>query len=1026
MRTKFSGILTLLLAFVVQFTFAQEKTISGTVSDDKGLPLPGVNVIVKNTADGTQTDFDGNYTINANRGAVLSFSYVGFESQDIVVGDNESINVQLATSAAELEEVIIQAYGTTTRATSNISVSVVSSDDIANRPNANAIQTLSGQVAGLNITAATGQPGAPPTVRIRGVGTIGGNVDPLYIIDGVPTDANAFRSLNPNNIASVSVLKDAGATAIYGNRGANGVIIITTNKGSFNEGLKVGYTGILSFANLQGNDYDLMDSQEQLTLERNLGSGLGASLSDAEIAAAATTDWADVFFDTGITQNHNLTLSSGSENVRQFTSLGYFEQEGILQDSDLTRFNIQSNVDGKSSNDKFNYGLNLAVNFSKSNEPNNIGGGGINRNYILGAYQSVPYLSPADYTNGAALLSPLSFTNTPLFLIDRLETFTRTEDEIQLLGSLNASYEIIPGLIAKVELTSELRDEKRITSEGPESFNALLFAQGKDPSGTVTQTSNRQFSFNQVTSLSYNKVFGKNTLDIGLFTEYFKAHFETFGFTQEGLNPLTFVPGDGGAFIGDNPENDFYVDTVRANLLDAGLFSYFSRVDYDYDTRFGLTGTVRRDASFRFADSNRWGTFYSVSGRWNIGNEDFMANSGFDALKLRASYGTTGNQYIRNDINTPGVYFDNPNLALDLFATGTGYGAANAIFQSEIGESTLQWETTTQTNVGLDFEVFNRRLRGSVDWYKKVTTDLFLNNPLSGISTIFDGTSPNANRFQTDLSGNLGELENTGVDFSLDFDIFRSSDPEGFNFNVNFVGNYNKQEIIDLANDEGEIISGISTSFREGGKLNEYYTYRYAGVNPDNGNLLFLTADGEVTENPDVDNDRVFLDKNIFPDFEGGFGFKMDYKGFFVTTQFRYTIGVDRFDFDLQGFQDPTAVGQFRTSRDLLNAWTPTNTNTDIPSLTATNLAIGVNSDRYLTSADFVRLRFAQIGYSFPEKFLAGTGFNSVRIFANGENLFTITDWRGFDAEVVNINGLTQSNLYPTPRIISVGFEFGF
>ncbi len=1030
MRTKFSGILTLFLAFVVQLTFAQEKTVSGTVTDDKGLPLPGVNVLIKNTSQGTQTDFDGNYTINANRGAVITFSYVGFETVEKIVGDGNTVNAQLIPAAAELEEVIIQAYGTTTRATSNISVSVVSSDDIVNRPNANAIQTLSGQVAGLNITAATGQPGAPPTVRIRGVGSINGDVDPLYVIDGIPTDANAFRSLNPNNIASVSVLKDAGGTAIYGNRGANGVIIITTNKGSFNSALKMNYTGIVQFSNLQENDYDLMSSQEQLTIERDLNRGRGAGLSDAEIAQAGTTDWFDYFFRTGVTQSHNLSLSSGSENVRQFSSIAYFDQEGILDNSDLKRFNIQSNIDGKSENDRFNYGLNLGVNFSRSNEPNGIGGTGINRNFVLGAYQSVPYISPNDYIDGAALLSPLSFANTPLFLIDLQETFSRVEDEIQILGSFNASYEIVDGLTAKVDLTAELRDEKRVTVEGPTSFNALLFAQGKDPSGTITQNSNRQFSFNQVTSLNYNKTFGKNTFDIGVFTEYFKAHYENFGFTQEGLTPSTFSPRDGAGFIPDNPDNDFYVDTVFADALNAGLFSYFSRVDYDYDTRFGFTGTIRRDASYRFSDTNRWGTFYSVSGRWNIGNEDFMANSGFDALKLRASYGTTGNQRISSNLLIPGIYFDAADLPRDLYGTGGGYGALNSTFQTQIGNPTLEWETTTQLNVGLDFEVFQRKLRGSVDYYRKTTSDLFLGTPISALTAVFDPNetlnSVNEQRFITDLNTNTGEFRNSGVDLSLSYDVLRSSDPEGFNFTLDFVGNYNKQEIIDLPTEDGQILQGISTSLREGGLLGEYFTYRYAGVNQDNGNLLFFTADGELTETPDVDNDRVFLDKNIYPDFEGGFGFKVSYKGFFATTQFRYVIGVDRFDFDLQGFQDPTAIGQFRSSVDLLNAWTPDNTNTDIPSLTASNLALGVNSDRYLTSSDFVRLRFAQIGYQFPEKYLQGTGFSNVRIFANGENLFTITDWRGFDAEVFNVNGQLQSNLYPTPRIISIGFELGF
>jgi len=604
---------------------------------------------------------------------------------------------------------------------------------------------------------------------------------------------------------------------------------------------------------------------------------------------------------------------------------------------------------------------------SKSNEPTSIGGTGINRNSILGAYQGLPYISPDDYVDGESLLSPISFANTPLFLLDLLETFYRREDEKQLLGSLNVSYEVLKGLTAKAVLSTEYRDEELIQIEAPDSFNALLFAEGKDPSGTQTIRSTSQFTYNQVLSLNYNKTFDKHTFDMGVFTEYFKAHYRRYGFAAEGQNPLTFAPGDDAGFIDDNSDDDAYVDDVFANTLETGLFSYFTRLDYDYDTRFGFTGTLRRDASSRFSDSNRWGTFYSVSGRWNIGNESFMDNSGFDALKIRASYGSTGNQYIANDLTLPGVFFDAANFSRDLQTTGAVYNGSDGIYQSIIGNSDLQWEVTKQLNIGLDFEVFSKRLRGSVDWYLKDTEKLFLDNPISALSSVFDRDSGNNNRFVQSLSSNVGELRNQGVDLSLAFDVFRSYEPEGFNLTFNVTGNYNKQEITDLANDSGEIIGGLTTSLREGGTLGEIYTYRYAGVNQENGNLLFLTADGEVTEDPDVDNDRVFLDKNIYPDFEGGFGFNIDYKGFFVSTQFRYALGVDRFDFDLQGFQDPTSLGQFRSSEDLLNAWTVDNTNTDIPSLTASNLSLGNSSDRYLTSADFLRLRFAQIGYSIQQ-----------------------------------------------------------
>jgi len=1004
MKSKLTWVLTPLLVLCMSFSFAQEKSISGVVTDQNGMPLPGVAVLVVGTTDGTQTDFDGNYTITARVGQVLRYSYLGQKTVTRTIGAPSVINVQMEDDAEALQEVVVQGYRNSTKEKSSIASVTINAETIENRPNASFVQTLSGQVAGLNITTSTGQPGAASNVNLRGVTSINGNTQPLYIIDGVPVDENNFRSLNPQDIASVSVLKDAGATAIYGNRGANGVIVIKTRQGNFNQGLQINYTGIMSFSTLQDNDYNLMDSQQQLTLEKERGAGRGATLTDQEIAVAPTFDWADFFFDTGLTQNHTLTLQSGSENFTQFTSLGYFDQEGILEDSKLKRFSIRNNTTGKSDNEKFNYSTNLTINYSESGEPNSIGSGAINRNYILGAYQSVPYITPDDYVDGAALLSPLLFSNTPLFLLDRLRTYTRKEEEVKLIGSFQAGYQITDNLSANVTMSADYQSEFLTRAEGPTSFNALLFGGAENPtSGFQQQISTRQFSYNQVTSLNYNNTWGKHTVDAGVYSEYFKAHLRSFGYFANGLNPKTFSPGDGAGLIPvfyDTAAGALlFPDNPTATIRNAGLFSVFSQADYDYDGRYGITGTIRRDASYRFAGSNRYANFYSVAGRWNIDNEAFMENSVFDVLKLRASYGTSGNQRISG-----GTYFSAPDLTKNFFATGTGYGGNNAIFLSQIANTTLRWETVTQGNVGLDFELFNSRLRGSVDGYVKETSDLFQSTPVSAVNAV------------TQLDANTGTLTNTGVDLTLNYNILNGGD-DGLNLVLNFVGNYNKQELGDLPSEDGELIG----TGRDGGKLFEYFTIRYAGVNPANGNLLFFDADNNITENPDADTDRVWLDKNIFPDFNGSFGFNLDYKGFFLQTQFNYTIGVDRFDNDLASFQNPDNIGQFRSSRDLLRAWTPDNRVTDIPSYDAFNRA-SFGSDRFLRDADYIRLRFASIGYDFPDRFLEGTGLSRLRVFGNAENLFTITEWRGFDAEALS----NTSRLYPTPKTLSIGFELGF
>ncbi len=984
----------------MQFTFAQEKVVTGTVVDDNGLPLPGVNIVLDGTGTGTQTNFDGQYSIRANQGDIITFSFVGYATQEIEVGANETINVTLEVDAAALGEVVVQGYRTATKEKSSIASVTISSETLENRPNANFVQTMSGQIAGLNISTSSGQPGAASNINLRGVTSINGNTQPLFIIDGVPVDESNFRSLNPQDIASISVLKDAGATAIYGNRGANGVVIIETRQGSFNSPLSINATSILSFNTLQDNDYDLKSSPEQLRLERLFGNGRGTTLTDEEIANTRTFDWTDEFFRTGITKNNTLSLSSGGDKTTSFTSLGYYDTEGILKGSDLKRFNIRNNITGRSEGGNFSYGSNFSINYSKSNEPNAVGTGGVNQNFILGAYQAVPYVYPEDYTSGAELAQGVNFTNTPLFLMDKLMNFTRFDEELKILGSFNANLDITDDLSIGTTISADYTNEIFTSANRSDSFNAILFGGAANPlAGDQSQQTRRVFTYNQLVSLNYNKQFGLHTIDAGVYSEYFKAHLRSFGYLADGIDLKTFYPGDGAGFVDDNSENDFFIDQANATIRNAGLFSYFGQFDYDYDTRYGITGTLRRDASYRFADSNKWGTFYSIAARWNIHNEAFMQGSVFNSLKLRGSYGTAGNQRISGN-----TYFSAPDLTKNLFATGPGYGGQNSIFLSQIANTTLRWETVTQANVGLDFELMNGRFRGSVDGYVKETTDLFQSTPISAINAT------------TLLNSNTGTLTNTGVDLSLKYNVFSSTQADGFNMDVFFNGNYNKQELGDIPREDGELIG----TGRNGGKLFEYYTIRYAGVNPTNGNLLFLDANDEITENPNADTDRVWIDKNIYPDFNGGFGLNMNYKGFFLQSQFNYVVGVDRYDFDLSGFQDPTSIGQFRHTRDLDRAWTPDNRVTDIPALRATNLS-AVASDRYVRDASYLRLRFASIGYALPSEFLDRTGLSSLRLFLNGENLFTLTEWRGFDAEALS----NTSRLYPTPRIMSVGVEIG-
>ena len=996
-----------MLLLITQLTFAQQKTITGTVTDTDGAALPGVNVLVKGTTKGTQTDFDGMFSISSEIGQTLVFSFVGFRTVERnVTASTNDITVTMPLDEAVLDEVVVTGYSVTTERKSSVAASTITAKSIENRPNGNVLQTLQGQIPGLDIGTFSGAPGSDVTINLRGVNSINGNTEPLFIMDGVPINEDRFRSLNPNEIASITTLKDAGATAIYGSRGANGVIVITTKQGTKGTPLQINATSILSYTSLQDTqDYDLLNSQRYLTLERTYGVGRGAGddngplfpgkgsdLTDAEIAAAPTTDWQKVFFRTGITKNNTLNLSSGGENATQFTSLGYFEEEGILRSSNLQRFNLRNNVTGSSGDNRFNYGTSISANYAKNNIPTSIGTTGVNQNPFFGAYLSLPYLLPEDQPTGQELANSFILEYGPYYTVDKLRTSVALEEELKLIASINASYKLTEDITAGIVTGVDYASITFLDTQEPISRNQLRFNPAVD--GTSSQSLRRELAFNATTSLNWNKSFGKHTVGLGGYLEYFKAHLRTFGFTQNGLEPKTFAPGDGSGFQNDVPENDFRVPTVAATKLDAGLLSYFGTVNYDFDDKYGFQGTVRRDASYRFATTNRWATFYSLAGRWNIDQERFMEGSIFNSLKLRGSYGTSGNQRI-----TGNSYWSGADLPFTFFGTGPGYALNDAIFLSQIGNTTLRWETVAQANIGVDFGLWNNKLSGSLDFYKKKTTDLFQNRPISGINGQFN------------INANIGTLYNRGIDLALTYNIISNQD---FKLSVNVVGNYNENELADLPSENGEII-GIG---RNGGMLDEVYTYRYAGVNPANGNLLFLTADGDVTEQPNTDTDRVWLNKSFRPLSQGSFGFSMDYKGFFLTTQFNYEYGVDRFDIDYARYVDRDNIGDFQVSGDLFRSWTPDNRITDLPSLNATNLNFA--GSRFLREADYLRLRFVTLGYTFPLRMIEKTGLSTLRIFSNAENLFTLSKWRGFDPAL-----RSGSLSYPAPQIISFGVELG-
>ncbi|AZA84823.1 SusC/RagA family TonB-linked outer membrane protein [Chryseobacterium lactis] len=918
------------------------------------------------------------------------------------------------TSSKLIDEVVVVGYRSTTKKTAVTSIATVDNKTIENRPNSNVLNIIQGQLAGVNVTASTGQPGAKPTVIIRGVGTYNGNTDPLYVIDGFPSNSDNFRSINPNDIETFSVLKDASAIAEYGSRGANGVIMITTKRGNYSEKTSVRYSTQFGVSMLQDPKYNYVNSRELLTMQKRFGAGWGAKMTDEEIANYnINTNWRKVFFRPAVTQSHDFSIESGGKNINSYTSVGYLNQDGILKTTGLKRFTVRNNINGKSSNNRLKYSLVTGVGFSKNNEAI-LTAGAINRNYILGAYQSAPYVSPDLYQNGKQLFDLYqkdgTLLYTPLMLMDKLVNYNNSTEEIRLDIASNLSYKITNDLTARVRTSGQYLDTKFTQAEYPLSFNAFLFKGAQEFSGLEDVNKRREFLFNNLWQLEYSKTLDKHTFSFTGNLEYNYSQVDVSNMRQRGLDPKTFVPGTGSGYISDTPDNDYYVPQISVSKLKLNMISYFGLFSYDFDKKYGIEGVIRRDGTSRFANGRQWGNFWSVGGRWNIDQEAFMDNVKFvDTFKLRASYGTQGNQRI-----VDGTIYDglNPPGFTNIYSVTNNSYNANQGYAINFGDGKLRWETTKQYNIGADFEFFKRRLRGSFDYYNKKTVDLYMPDPTAPVL----GTLSIVRN--TDAS-----IVNKGIELSLAYDILKNKEKDiSLTFRVN--GSINTQKVDGIKSGNGRIPESSDPQYvtANGGLLREPFVYKYLGVNPNNGNLLFEDINGNPTENPTA-ADRRLYGKNNLPKYQGGFGMDFNYKNFFASTTFTFVARVVRYDYDMSSLYNPNNLRNFTVDKAMLNAWTPTNTNTDIPSLKAANLGLQSNSDRFIKDASYLRLRNVQVGYRFPQRYLKDTFINSLSVILQAENLLTISNWKGFDPESPRIS---DQQKYPTPRIITLGFDIKF
>jgi len=969
------------MAFVVQLSFAQEKTISGTVSDQSGLPLPGVNIIVKGTTRGVQTDFDGKYSINASAGETLVFSFVSMKSIEVVVGASNSINVAMEEDIAALDEVIVLGY--VTRGKNEVTGSSVqlNADEIANVPVLSIDQAMQGKVAGLQISTTSGTPGAVQDIRIRGVGSINASNDPLFVIDGVPvindnfsgsanrTSLSSLVSLNSKDVESMTVLKDASATAAYGARGSNGVIVITTKKGKSGKA-KFNFSTTIGF---QENAYNkrkpLTANQRAELLTEATYNAYGASFNftpdeawDFAVAnnlgqsaywesnGSQEYDWPSLLDnDNALLQDYNLSVSGGDDKVSYYASLGHNITEPTVISTPFKRvsgvFNITAQL-------RDNLELSNSVNVSNTRQNPVLENGSFFNNPHLTKYYMNPFIRPFNDDGSYDIDTPTSIFNT---------LYTNEHDLVQnkyTRATTNSRIEW--GLIDDLTFASRFGIDFAI-SEYKSYLNR--YHGDADPPTNGSSTASDEKNYNWVSQNSLNYVFAldKHSFDVTALFEFQKNQYNyLFAYGEDfSTDGLTNVDSAGANFDAGSNMSDWY------NV------SYLGMLNYSYDGKYILDATFRREGSSRFAEGRRFGNFGSVGAAWNIHREDFMTNSVFNRLRIRGSWGVTGNSGI--GINTYQAF-----LAYNADYNGTG-----AVFPSQLGNPLLTWEKGETYDLGFDFGLFDNRLSGNFAYFKRRTYDLLQSVPLSPTTGF------------TSQNSNIGEAENKGFEVELAYEIFRGQDFSwSVSGNIGTVDNKVTKLALDSTGEPIDPNAGSSyKSTLVGEPIGTWFMRTWAGVDPDTGSPTWYVngIDGDVTSNYSS-AERVSQGASGLPTYSGGFSTHIEYKGVFLDAALYFAGGHKIYEQYAQHyFRDNNfTLGSYNGINELMERWQQPGDVTDVPKLVYNgNDNFWATSSRHLYDGDYVRLRDLTLGYNLPSEFLSNTGVDGVSFTVKGTNLVT-------------------------------------
>ncbi|TKG95758.1 SusC/RagA family TonB-linked outer membrane protein [Puteibacter caeruleilacunae] len=971
-------------------------TVTGVVMDESGESLPGVSVFVKGTTTGITTGMDGDYSLAVSSNDILIFSFVGMKSQEIAVNGRAKIDVTLQTENIGLEEVVAIGYGVQKKSDLTGATVSIKSEQLVETPITRADQAIQGKMAGVSVTTTSGSPAAPIKIRIRGANSINGNNAPLVVIDGFA--GGDLSTLSPADIESMEVLKDASATAIYGSRGANGVILVSTKKG------KAGTIEfeINSFVGVQSilKEWDLLGAYDYAVLanERSIALGANPSYTDEDIAgfkANGGTDWQDEIMRTSLLNNHQATLSGGTEKSRYLISGNYVDHQGIIKGTDMNRYAIRANIDSKLNN-KFTIGFRS---YAYRSVESRAGSGWMNGSIVNDALAYEPTL-PVYNEDGSYAESPSPILNNPVADYKEPENEYK-KNRVELNGFVeyafndNLKLKVLGGVHYQ-HLTNNV-------------FNNQYTYSGRSNNGSASISNSETIIIQNSNILTYNKAFNENhKLNLTLVNEYYKEKKQNsrLGATSFAIESLGF----NNVSIGEQ------VTKPTSGASESSIVSFLGRANYNIKDRYLFTASLRADGASKFADGNQWGYFPSGSVAWRASEEEFMASADqVSNLKLRASFGVTGSQAT------------GPYQSLAAFDSGADYAfdgtnLSTGIQLSRQANPELKWEKTEQVNLGIDLGLWDSRLNMSMDYYKKNTKDLLLDIPL-----------PLQSGFKTELR-NIGEVQNEGFEFLVSAVPVNGA----FNWETNFNFAVNKTETVDLGGAEQIFTPGMHFIMEPGQPTGQFYGYIYDGVyttamaaeaakyGKKPGDAIIRDLDGNLKINSD---DKTVIG-NANHDLIFGFNNSFSYKNFDLNVFVNGMLGGEVYNQSSGkplGFRNnPPKDARY------LDRWSTDNEDGRYPAFSKTNDNKIIQASSILVEdASFLRLKNLSLGYTFPKQLVQRWNLSKLRLYVSGQNLFVVTDYSGYDPEVSH-NGESdvQAGLdvdpYPSARIVTFGVDIKF